>query len=820
MKKLFNDFLKNIDGSELVRRTVELCRIEGGQTFSDYARSAEHILQKMKEYGFPNAEKILYPADGRTVYHDKIMPLAWDLTVGRLTLCNKERTVAADYSLEPLSVIKGSSGVAPAGETMRIISQSQLLGGEDPTDALVMLNNDTAPDNSILKHVLDLGARGIISDYMTARYETPDQVHWANGCTEGEHWHCIEGDRPFVGFSVTPVIGDKIRSIISKQELKAFVECDGHNHVGEFAAVTAMLPGKRKEELWVIAHAYEPFLDDDSAGVIAGMEVMRQMMQRGELEYSLRIIFTLEVYGFAAYHSNFRGEVLGALNLDALPCFKERNHVICPPYPDQRKPFRGFEVLDRMVAELQEELHLKKGEYADYDDMSLSDCTTGVPTFWFHGDFDNTTRYWHNGSQRNVEKMDAVIFAQAVAAASCWAYEILSKVHENIQPVKIELKEYPSGKYRDYAKELIYRRKTAGFPHDFAAVPREFRKRLPDRLIYGPLSGILTRMDGKKTFAELIQEIEALCNRDFSEEEIKKYIDSVNYLADYGYIEVVKRPEITREDLKRAIREAGICEGDLVAVHASVSRFGYIAGGAKTLINAIADAVGEKGTVMFAALTNPYAMLGGIANRTWKFRPYDPQDLSQIWTGEIGRCLLREFPQAIRSHHATHSWAGFGPLAEECLMEHKENDNPVGYNSPLGKALRCNGKILFAGTGLAPTTFLHYLETEFDSVYLLPALCQVKEGNDRRYIFIEKHLPGHRDFYRPDAENSKFYQRAFAKGLQIGQADAGLASMQVVGLKQLWEIGSELIQQDPDILLCDNPDCTFCAKWKRSTAEK
>ena len=130
--------------------------------------------------------------------------------------------------------------------------------------------------------------------------------------------------------------------------------------------------------------------------------------------------------------------------------------------------------------------------------------------------------------------------------------------------------------------------------------------------------------------------------------------------------------------------------------------------------------------------------------------------------------------------------------------------------------LRHNGKVLFAGSGLSPSTFLHYLEDLYDLPYLAKALCQYrKEDGSVDKVLINKHLPGHRDFYRKDAENSKFYQRAFAAGLKINKADVGLSDMQVINLKQLFEIGSQIIKADPNVLLCDDPNCLYCSSNKQ-----
>ncbi|MBR2911807.1 MAG: hypothetical protein IKC05_09370, partial [Lentisphaeria bacterium] len=137
MKELYRYFRSRIDGDDLVKRTKELCRIEQGQTFRHYRMAAEHILSELKKYNIPNAEIVTVPADGVTSYEDKKMPIAWDATIGKLTLCDKDETVVADYTVHPFHLIKGSVATAPGGEVMRIITEQQFLAGEDPRGALV-----------------------------------------------------------------------------------------------------------------------------------------------------------------------------------------------------------------------------------------------------------------------------------------------------------------------------------------------------------------------------------------------------------------------------------------------------------------------------------------------------------------------------------------------------------------------------------------------------------------------------------------------------------------------------------------------------------
>ena len=141
-------------------------------------------------------------------------------------------------------------------------------------------------------------------------------------------------------------------------------------------------------------------------------------------------------------------------------------------------------------------------------------------------------------------------------------------------------------------------------------------------------------------------------------------------------------------------------------------------------------------------------------------------------------------------------------------------DPPASENSPLAKALELNGKVVYIGTGLEPSTFLHYLETVCRAAFLQPAVCRMKNPDGSlQTVFIRQHLPGHRDFYREDAENCKFFRRAVKAGLHIAEVPFGMNRIQVIELRSFYEIGMQLMKEDPRVLLCDDPGCMFCREY-------
>ena len=97
MEELFYKIRNQINADDLVNKIAVLCKIEQGQTFRHYHQAADHVYRLLCDAGIPNVEKLAFPADGKTVYEDHRMPLAWEATIGKLTLCNNAHTVAADF---------------------------------------------------------------------------------------------------------------------------------------------------------------------------------------------------------------------------------------------------------------------------------------------------------------------------------------------------------------------------------------------------------------------------------------------------------------------------------------------------------------------------------------------------------------------------------------------------------------------------------------------------------------------------------------------------------------------------------------------------
>ena len=432
MKKRVLNLLPQIDMAAIIDHTEQLLKLELPQTFEAYHASAEKAVELLRKQGIPNVEKLTFPADGRTVWQDKIAPMGWSASEGKITVVSAPGidagTVVADYKKHPFYLIKGSCSTLPGGEDMRLLSYEQVASGADPAGAMVLSPVDQDCRCRVLPQLLDMGARGVVSDF-SFNYDAPEGILWNTAFTEHDNWHVNADDREFIAFSIPPATGKMLRKAVEKGEVLLNVSSDGRRFEDTFDLVTALIPGRRKEEFWIYAHLYEPMANDNSSGVASAIETARLIQEAGVQEFSLRLLFGMEHYGFAAYavhrgNKNLADEVIGACDYDAMRIRKSWNiNLRCAP---AGTPFFGNFLLHKAADELHScpgapQIKCHDAFVCMYDDDAfLSDSTTGVPTIW---PIREGAGIYHNSLQTcDYIEPEALRFACAVNTALVSAF--------------------------------------------------------------------------------------------------------------------------------------------------------------------------------------------------------------------------------------------------------------------------------------------------------------------------------------------------------------------------------------------------------------
>ena len=262
-------------------------------------------------------------------------------------------------------------------------------------------------------------------------------------------------------------------------------------------------------------------------------------------------------------------------------------------------------------------------------------------------------------------------------------------------------------------------------------------------------------------------------------------------------------PEIDREAILAALEAVGVRKGDTLLVHSSLSACGYILGGAQTIIEAIIEAIGPEGNFFVPTFQRSECFLNGI-NKRWDHRPSDSRDRaseSVRWVGTLPLEFMRLYPEAPRGVHLSHSWAGWGPRAAEVLSRQAEDEPPFSDNSCPMVVREMGGKILLFGSPIGHMSFVHCFETHYNLPGLGPSYYEVRlPDGSITWKFVPKGLPGPREFYSKD-EDARFFREALSRGLEIRRAPLGVNELKLLDCRQLWEIGSALVTEDPRIII-------------------
>ncbi len=169
--------------------------------------------------------------------------------------------------------------------------------------------------------------------------------------------------------------------------------------------------------------------------------------------------------------------------------------------------------------------------------------------------------------------------------------------------------------------------------------------------------------------------------------------------------------QATRTALRIAeeLVQAGLRPGAVILVHSSLSKLGWVEGGAETVIQGLRLALGAEGTLLLPAFS--YATVG-------QANPYFDVRATPSCVGAIPE-FFRQQPGVIRSVHPTHSVCGVGRLAAALCSEHPLDNTPVGAHSPLRLVRDLCGQVVFLGCGMGPNTSMHGVEELARPPYLL-----------------------------------------------------------------------------------------------------
>lgn len=246
-----------------------------------------------------------------------------------------------------------------------------------------------------------------------------------------------------------------------------------------------------------------------------------------------------------------------------------------------------------------------------------------------------------------------------------------------------------------------------------------------------------------------------------------------------------QKPHLTKQDIKKGLRELGLGDGDIVGVHSSLGSFGYVEGGADAVIDALLETVGATGSVVMPTYSTNHEELPKTEEETdlgmtWKYKvlPYHPQN-TPCWTGAIPEAF-RQRPEAVRGQNPSHSLTAIGPKAGE-LVE--------GWH----RLLEFDGYILLLGVTLGCCSSMHLAERNVKlPEHVLERITpppQLRERCQRENV--EFGYGPYPDFARMEEPCRK---HGIVKVTRVGEA-----TLKLLPLRKLIDLYAQHLRTNPDL---------------------
>jgi aminoglycoside 3-N-acetyltransferase len=242
---------------------------------------------------------------------------------------------------------------------------------------------------------------------------------------------------------------------------------------------------------------------------------------------------------------------------------------------------------------------------------------------------------------------------------------------------------------------------------------------------------------------------------------------------------------VTRGQLVRDFRRLGVMAGQTLLVHASLRSFGWVRGGADTVVGALRQALGPRGNIVVPASTETNSltsrkhreriaqMTAKQANRYYDEMPAFDRDTTKSGAGAIAE-TVRKSSGAFRSDHPQSSFAAIGPAAEYLMADHRLESH-LGEHSPLAKLYRMDARVLMIGVGYRSCTAFHLAEYRYrpelaEQTYS----CVVNIAGRRQWKYYRDVVLDDREF--EDIGKALDIELAIEAG-RVGDADCRLISL-------------------------------------------
>lgn len=257
----------------------------------------------------------------------------------------------------------------------------------------------------------------------------------------------------------------------------------------------------------------------------------------------------------------------------------------------------------------------------------------------------------------------------------------------------------------------------------------------------------------------------------------------------------LREKEFTKDHIVDQLRMIGIKLGDGLVVHSAYSTIGKVMGGPDAVIDALLEAVGPGGHLLFPAFTFHV-----------DYGPYDPATTPT--TMGILPETARKRPQFYRSDFPNNSVIVAGPQAEFIAENHVSRGH-CRPGDPFDRMALMRGYVLQLGVPFRNNTTVHIGEVYAD----LPHRRMSPQEPLRKLVYAD----GREAYYNASGGPSCSEGFGGLAGIMrernhIVDGFIGVAPVQLMKGKAVIYDTVDLVKRAPWALYCNNPACNSCVK--------
>jgi len=295
---------------------------------------------------------------------------------------------------------------------------------------------------------------------------------------------------------------------------------------------------------------------------------------------------------------------------------------------------------------------------------------------------------------------------------------------------------------------------------------------------------------GRRTVAAIHKRL----RRDVPRVSCEELVRLFEFLCDHGLVRM--RPVLTGEDIREALRAVGLVPGSVTLVHSSLSMFGYIEGGAPTLIDTIRETLSPAGTLVMPAFSCSFA----------GHPPFD-RATTPSRVGAVTECF-RTREGVLRSGHPTHSLAAHGPEAKRITDHHLPSEPVFADTGSFGVLYELDALVLMLAP-LKSNTCMHMGE-ERAGVPLRDVVASVADGTGHAEVRVAR-APWHVDSFE------EHYRVLRERGM-IREATLGEERVHLMRYRDAVDVATEDFRRCPLLAAAPGCQCSTCRRVRASSS--